>query len=73
MASSRLMMPALFTRMSIRPYAFSASLITVSITSVEERSAITVVNSPPISAILAAVSSHDLLATPTTLAPAAEF
>ena len=69
-ASFLLISPALLTRMSTFPKAASAPFTITSIADISERSAITSANSPPSASISFLVSSQDLLATPTTLAPA---
>ena len=69
-ASFRLISPALLTRISTFPKASSAPFTITSIADISERSAITSANSPPSASISFLVSSQDLLATPTTLAPA---
>ena len=71
MASHRLMIPALLTRMSMRSaWAWTCSRME-SMAEKSERSARTSVNWPPSAAILAAVSSQLRRATPNTCAPAA--
>ena len=69
-ASCLLIRPALLTSISTLPYTSIAAVITLDIEFMSERSANTSVNIPPSASILALVSSHERLATPSTLAPA---
>ena len=69
-ASQRLIIPALFTRISTLPYASNAPESTVSTAAVVDKSANTSVKLPPNASIFSFVSAQERLPTPTTFAPA---